>query len=112
MFSKGWQSCSEGFLEGKARGQSQGAALPARGKPVLPDSFTQITCYNLYVSVLTLLKCTDGSVLAFLKSRDGSVLELLKFTDGSVLALLKLPSIFSSYNSTFGEFWCTMAIMQ
>ena len=32
-FCKGWQDCSEGFPEGKARWKSQGAALPARGKP-------------------------------------------------------------------------------
>ena len=32
-FSEGWQGCSEGFSEGKARGKSRGAALPARGKP-------------------------------------------------------------------------------
>ena len=31
-FSGGWQGCSEGFPEGKARRKSQGAALPARGK--------------------------------------------------------------------------------
>ena len=36
---------------------------------------------------------------------------LLKLTDGSVLALLRLPSIFSCQNSTVGEFWGTMAIM-
>ena len=35
-------------------------------------------------SVLSLLKCMDGSVLAFLKSMDGSVLAFLKCTDGSV----------------------------
>ena len=28
----GWQGCSEGFPEGKARGKSQEAALPARGE--------------------------------------------------------------------------------
>jgi hypothetical protein len=55
---------------------------------------------------------TDGSILAFLKSTDGYVLALLKSTDGSVLALLRLPSVFSCQNSTVGEFWCTMAIMQ
>ena len=32
-FSDGWQGCSEGFPEGEAQGKSQGAALPARGKP-------------------------------------------------------------------------------
>ena len=37
---------------------------------------------------------------------------LLKSTDGSVLALLRLPSIFSSQNSTVGEFWGTMAVMK
>jgi hypothetical protein len=61
---------------------------------------------------LSFLKCADGSVLAFLKSTDGSVLALLKSTHGSVLALLRLPSNFSCQNSTVGEFWCTMAIMQ
>ena len=61
---------------------------------------------------MALLKCTDGSVLAFLKSKDGFVLALLKSTDGSILAPLKLPSIFSCQNSTVGEFWCTMVIMQ
>ena len=28
-FSEGWQVCSEGFPDGKARGKSRGAALPA-----------------------------------------------------------------------------------
>ena len=41
-FSKGWQGSSEGFPEGGAQGKSRGAALPAQGKPVLSDYFTQI----------------------------------------------------------------------
>ena len=61
---------------------------------------------------MALLKCMDGSILAFLKSTDGPALALIKSTDGSLLALLRLPSIFSCQNSTIGEFWCTMAIMQ
>ena len=32
-FSKGWQGCSKGFPEGKARGKSREVALPAQGKP-------------------------------------------------------------------------------
>ena len=40
--SKGWQGCSEGFPEGKARAISRGAALLARGYPVHSDSFTLI----------------------------------------------------------------------
>ena len=32
-FFKGWEWCSMGFPEGEARGKSQEAALPARGKP-------------------------------------------------------------------------------
>ena len=32
-FSSGWQGCSAGFPEGKAKGKSRGAALPAQGKP-------------------------------------------------------------------------------
>ena len=32
-FSDDRQGCSEGFPMGKARGKSQGAALPAKGKP-------------------------------------------------------------------------------
>ena len=32
-FSDGWQGCSEGFPKGRARGKSQGAALPARVPP-------------------------------------------------------------------------------
>ena len=35
-----------------------------------------------------------------------------KIKDGSVLALLSFSSIFSHHNSTVGEFWCTIAIMQ
>ena len=31
-FSKGWQGCSEGFLEGKAQGKLHAAALLVRGK--------------------------------------------------------------------------------
>ena len=42
VFSEDWQGCSEGFPKDKARGKSQGAALPAQGKPVHPDSFTWI----------------------------------------------------------------------
>jgi hypothetical protein len=34
-FSEGWQGCTEGFPKGEARGKSQGAALPAQGKPFL-----------------------------------------------------------------------------
>ena len=62
--------------------------------------------------MLALLKRTDGFVLAFLKSTDSFVLALLKTTDRSVLALLRLPSIFYCQNSTVGEFWYSMAIMQ
>ena len=50
---------------------------------------------------MALPECTDGSVLALLKS-----------IDGCVLTLLRLSSIFSHHNSTVGEFWCTIAIMQ
>ena len=38
-FSKSWQGCSEGFPEGKARGKSWGASLPAWGKPCSPWLF-------------------------------------------------------------------------
>ena len=41
-FSNGWQGCSEGFPEYKVREKSDRSSLQARGKPVLPDSFSQI----------------------------------------------------------------------
>ena len=37
--SKGWYGCLEGSPEGEARGNFQGAALPARGKPHLSRLF-------------------------------------------------------------------------
>ena len=42
VFSEGWQGCSEGFPEGEAGGKYRGAALPARGNAVHPESFTWI----------------------------------------------------------------------
>ena len=41
-FSEGWQGCSKGFTEGKARGKSRGAVLQPEENPVHPDSFTWI----------------------------------------------------------------------
>ena len=46
-FSKGWQGCSEEFPEGEAQGKSQGAALPARGKP-----HPSLLFYQIYIVFL------------------------------------------------------------
>ena len=39
---EGLEGCSKGFPQSKARGQSQGSALSARGKPIHQNSFPQI----------------------------------------------------------------------
>ena len=88
-----------GLLRGISRGRSS-REIP-RSSPTSPGNtlsfptlLLRFIFYFWYISVLALIKCTNGSILAFPKTTDGSVLAFLKSS-----GYHQLPRIPQSVNS-------------